>query len=210
MSTRKYPKQSAEEIQSIISSIPKGAKGIFAVETITTVSTAPKDGITKKNRRTKEPTPARLQKITKIFQGTATFGLDYEEMVNASREREGVTPDFKSQGTYCKPVSDNLLIWEYCGDNPEKFGQLYYRMYIDYMATGGVCTFLDANGEEISPEEYKQIKADYLADSEGEGSNQGLVKVVKPRNVKAENVVFLKRGEVWLDERERVAALKKS
>lgn len=191
-------RQSNEEIYSIIASIPVSAKGVFAVETETVKTTESGGGITKKNRRTKEPTPARLQKITTRFTGTATFGLDYAEMVNSQLEREGKTADFESQGTYCKPVSENLLIWEYAGNNKEKIGQLYFRMYIDYMSTGGTCQFFDANGKEISLKEYSQIKEDYLA-KDYESQSQGTDKEIMPRNVKAENVVYLKRVEVWLE-----------
>jgi hypothetical protein len=189
-------KMPSEEVLSIISSIPPAAKGIFAIKTVTEKNIA--DGtVLKKSRVSKEPTPARFHKITTVFDGTATMGTDYEEMVNATLAREGKEADFQALGTYCKPVSENLLIFEYSGKDESKRGQLYFRMYIDYMATGGVLQYFDANGEEISPEEYKRIAEEYLP-TKSKSERQGTDKEIKPRNVSAENVYFLKRGEVWL------------
>ena len=185
--------QSNEEIYSIISSIPKGAKGIWAVAT-STIKKALKN-----SQAIGAPTPAHLAEIRIEFEGTATLGTDYQEMVNATLTREGKEADFESKGTYAKPVSDNLLIWEYSGKNEALFGKLYFRMYIDYMSTGGVNRYFDGNGREMSQKEYEAWLAEYTTPKKNEGANQGTDKIIKPRNYEASNVLMLKRIEVFLD-----------
>lgn len=189
-------KQSLEEIYSIISSIPKGARGVFGVATET------KKKALKKSKLTKAATPEHLAEVKVVFEGTSTLGIDYQDAVNATLDREGKPADFVSQGTYCRPVSENLLIWEYSGKNPELQGKLYFRMYIDYMATGGNFRYFDAKGNEMSQAQYEAWKAEYFTEKKDEGANQGTEKVVKPRNYSADAVLYLKRSEVWLDRRE--------
>lgn len=178
--------QSNEEIYSIIASIPKGAKGIWAVATRTFKEALKRSGA-----------PEHLQEIRVEFEGTATLGTDYQEMVNSTLTREGKEANFKSKGTYCKPVSENLLIWE--GITENTLGKLYFRMYIDYMSTGGVYRYFDKNNKELSQKEYSDWLAKYTTPKKDEGKNQGTDKVVKPRNYEACNVLMLKRIEVFLD-----------
>lgn len=175
-----------DEKVSIIASIPT-VKGIFGFEAVTEKIAL------KKSRVTKIPTPPHLAVIRVHTVATVWMGGDYQTMVNKVREKEGEVADFESQPTYCKPVSENRLVWEH-----QKTGQLYFRVYLGYGATMN-CEFhaYDCNDRELTPEEYKRVSAEYLP-LKYESNTQGTEQEILVRNYKIENVLRLKRGEEWL------------
>lgn len=127
------------------------------------------------------------------------MGGDYQEMVNKVRAKEGLAPDFEARPSYARPVSENKLLFE----NPRS-GQIYFRVYFGYGATHNKSVkHYDAYGDEISPEEMKVVKAEYLK-KESESSRQGTEQEVVVRNYKVENVTKFKRYETWLDAEKEV------
>lgn len=176
-----------QEKLSIINSIPR-VNGIFGFSALTEKKSL------KKSRITKEPTPKRLEKIFVEFTGTVWMGGDYQTMVNKIREKENIEPDFESKGTYCKPVSENLLLWEH-----NKTKQLYFRVYLGYGSTFTTSVkFYDAFGDKMTMEEYSEIKKHYLP-LDYENKSQGTEQEILVKNYKVENVTKLKRFETWID-----------
>ena len=181
-----------EEKLSVINSIPP-TKGIFGF-TAETLKTTDNGGVLKKSRKTGEPTPTRLSRITTLFSGTVFMGTDYQEMVNKQRAKEGVRPDFEASPTYCKPVSENRLLYQH-----NTTGQLYFRVYLGYGATmTSEIEYRDFYGKVIPHAEYKKIKEEYLK-KDSDNAKQGLVDTIEVRNYKVENIIKLKRHETWID-----------
>jgi len=175
-----------EEKLSVIDSIPP-IKGVFGFEALT------EEKALKKSRINKQPTPPRLQVIHKLFRGTVWMGGDYQEMVNARREKEEKENSFQSKPTYCFPVGENKLLWKH-----KETEQLYFRLYLGYGSTmTSEIKFFDADWKEIPLDEYREIKAQYLK-LDSENLSQELTEEIKVRNYKIENVSRLKRGEEWL------------
>ena len=191
--------------QMIVDNLRSMKKGNFRFVAKTTVDAL------KKSRVTKEPTPAHLQTITKLIFKTMTFGADYETEVNKQREIEGKDVDFQSQGTYCLPLPSldkgiitkcKNFIFDLLGfEIPESLSKVIYKhkekdqLYVRVYPT--LCTSVeevliiyDADGKEISKEEYKKLQEEYLP-LKGKSKSQGTDKEIVVLNYKLENVLFI-------------------
>jgi len=132
----------------------------------------------KKSRVTKVPTPSKYEKITKIKLATVSLGNDYEKEVNARLIKEGKDDNFKSQGTYCVPLTrlegglkalaERLLntIGLSMGDKLSKViykhkekDQLYVRVYPTERLLN---TFGLSMGDKLSKVIYKHKEKDQL------------------------------------------------
>jgi hypothetical protein len=147
----------------------------------------------KKSRVTKVPTPSKYEKITKIKLATVSLGNDYEKEVNARLIKEGKDDNFKSQGTYCVPLTrlegelkalaERLLntFGLSMGDKLSKViykhkekDQLYVRVYPNLAkAYESNSVYFDSEGNQLSKDEYEKIKEEYLSLDKkiGKGAN---------------------------------------
>jgi hypothetical protein len=195
--------------QAIIENLRKMGKGNFRFVAQTTVDAL------KKSRITKQPTPSRLVTITKLIFKTMTFGADYETEVNRQRELEGKSADFQSQGTYCVPLTaikddglitkcKNFILDLFGFEIPETLSkviykhkekdQLYVRVYPSLCTSvEEVLIIYDAEGNEISKEEWKKLQEEYFP-LKGDNKSQGLEKQIIVLNYKLENVLFIDDG----------------
>ena len=164
----------------------------------------------KKSRVTKAPTPSRYEKITKVTMATVSLGNDYEKAVNKRLEDEGKATDFKAGSTYCVPLKaidgmfktfvDNLLkkigltftdkLSKIIYRHKEK-DQYYVRVYPNLAKEYKVNNvYFDADGVELSQDEFKAIEAEYLP-LHGDSKQGGLENKIIVNNYKLENILYL-------------------
>ena len=170
----------------------------------------------KKSRVTKEPTPERFQKVSKLLVATVRLGSDYEKEVNKKLESEGKETDFKAKGTYTVPLEtlDEGLKKSIKG-LLEKLGikltpktskiiykhaekeQLYVRVYPTLAKNfESNSKYFDAFGAEISHEEWKKIEQEYFT-LPSANKSQGLSKenTIIVNNYKLEGILYLGSGD---------------
>lgn len=165
------------------------SKGAFGFVAVTTQEAL------KKSRTTKEPTPARYVTMTTYRACTVSLGNDYEAVVNARLIKEDLEPDFQAQATYCMPVAPNRLVYKHKNNDT-----YYLRVYPNLCHSfKSVIRYFDAEGTELGAERWKEIQAEYFK-LPSKNESQGLDNPVLVNNYKLENVKFLKRGEIILDE----------
>jgi len=165
-------------------------KGLAQVITVTPVKS------NKKSRVTGNATPSIVAKAKTYAYETVSLGNDYESVVNRRRGQEEKEKNFESQGTYCHPISENKMLWQH-----NKSEQLYVRMYSNL---GGnfhgkkMIVSEDENGNTVRMDvkEFYETYAEYLP-PKSKNKSQGLseAKEVRVKNVKLENVQYLKRGD---------------
>jgi len=168
----------------------------------------------KKSRITKQQTPKRFEKISKITLATVSMDNDYEKEVNNRLLKEGKEDSFKSQGTYCIPLSrietgfkafvEGIL--SKLGINiSDKFSkvlfkhkekdQLYVRVYPNlakvYQSNS---VYFDADGKQLTKEEFKEIEKEYLP-LRSEAAQGGLEDKIIVNNYKLENIIYLGNAE---------------
>jgi len=164
-------------------------KGIFSFVAVT------KKEALKKSRLTKAPTPENLAEITVVRACTVSLGHDYQDMVNKRLEKEGKDADFASSGSYCSPYTRNRLVFKH-----HEKDTYYLRVYPNIARSfKTIVRYYDAFGAEIPLEEFKDLEKEYFA-IKGKNDNQGLDDIVIVNNYKLENVKFLKRGDILVDD----------
>lgn len=167
-------------------------KGIFSFVAVTT-----KESL-KKSRVTKEPTPAHLSTVTIVRACTVSLGHDYESLVNSRLSKEGKEGDFVANSSYCFPYTRNRLVFKH-----HEKDTFYLRVYPNIAHSfKSIVRYYDANGLEITSEDFKELEKEYFA-IKGKNDNQGLDDVVLVNNYKLENVKYLKRGEIFINELDR-------
>jgi hypothetical protein len=165
-------------------------KGIFSFVAVTT-----KDAL-KKSRYTKEPTPENLETITVVRACTVSLGHDYETLVNSRLVKEGKDAEFAAGGSYCFPYTSNRLVFKH-----HEKDAFYLRVYPNIARSfKSIVRYYDANGTEIPAEEFKCLEKEYFAIKGKGDSSQGLDDAVLVNNYKLENVKYLKRGDIIIDE----------
>ena len=175
------------EILSTLAEVTE--KGIFSFVAVT------KKEALKKSRITREPTPEHLSSITVVRACTVSLGHDYEALVNNRLAKEGKEGDFSSSGSYCSPYTRNRLVFKH-----HEKDTFYLRVYPNIARSfKTIVRYYDANGWEIPVEEFKELEAEYFA-IKGKNENQGLDDTVLVNNYKLENVKYLKRGDILVDE----------
>jgi len=141
---------------------------------------------------------------------TVSLGNNYEEEVNKRLLVEGKEDDFKAQGTYCFPLTrietglkalaEKLLnkigltfldkLSKIIFKHNEK-EQLYVRVYPnlakEYKANS---VYFDADGTELTKEEFKEIEAEYLP-LRSSATQGGLEDKIIVNNYKIENILYL-------------------
>lgn len=168
--------------------------GVESVGAFAFVAVTVKDGL-KKSRTTKAPTPARFAHITTVKACTVSLGNDYQTAVNNRLVKEGKEADFEAQGTYCAPVSENKLVYKH--NTRDSF---YLRVYPNLCKSFKTVTRrFDAFGVAISDAEWPAIQAEYFA-LPSKNENQGLDNPILVNNYGLENVKYLKRGEILIDD----------
>ena len=203
--------------QTIVESLQKiRGVGDFQIVAQTVKSGLTEKGNPKKGRTNKIPCPAQFHEVTKVICATVSLGNNYEEEVNARLLKEQKDADFKAQGTYCYPLtkietglraiadkilnkmgltfSDKLSQVIFKKNDSE---QLYLRVYPN-LAKSSFDThsvhYFDANGVEMTKEEFKAVEAEYFPISAG-ASQGGLEDKIIVNNYKLENILYLADGD---------------
>lgn len=162
--------------------------GIFAFVAVTT-----QDAL-KKSRVSKLPTPINLQTITKYTACTVSLGNDYENAVNHRLAVEDKQGDFSAGTTYCYPIADNKLVYKHAAKD-----QYYLRVYRNLCKSfKTIVKYFDADGNEITAQ-WADIQKEYFS-MPSKNVGQGLDNAIIVNNYKLENVKYLKRGDILLDE----------
>jgi hypothetical protein len=164
-------------------------KGAFSFVAVT------KKEALKKSRYTKEPTPDNLMTITVVRVCTVNLGHDYESLVNNRLTKEGKDADFAAGSSYCFPYTRNKLVFKH-----HEKDTFYLRVYPNITRSfKSIVRYYDSNGLEILGEQFKELEKEYFAIKGGTVS-QGLDDSVLVNNYKLENVKYLKRGDVIINE----------
>ena len=109
----------------------------------------------KSSRITSEPfyDVFKTDTVWKVDSRTVLLNAKYENVVNSRRAKEGVSADFKSQGTYGE-MDGKCLIRK---DDGAVNVRTYYMKNADDKAI-----WLRADGTELSPELVARLKAEFL------------------------------------------------
>lgn len=118
--------------------------------------------------------------VWKITSSNYRIGCDYEKVVNAHRDREGLEKDFKSQGTYGEMETRTLL--------RKEDGTFQMRVFVDKDDVPSVRWVRD-DGTELSPALVSRLKAEFLPPRKDDAKKQGVEDVVKPRNFACESIL---------------------
>lgn len=129
----------------------------------------------KKSRVTKEPTP----QVKLWSEKSMTVSLTKRDYEDFKLHNERV-----SEGTYCHPISDNLLVWQH-NKNPQKYLRFYKGKNTKFFKTKATY-YLD--NTEISKREFVGIMKEY-----GEKKSSGKDDVF---NLSLENLLELRHGKV--------------
>ena len=152
-----------------------------------------------KSRVTGVATPQEWDKIIKVIKTVVGAGIEYKKAINVRKEKEGSTPNFTPKETYCVPISENLLVYKH-----KENEQMYLRVYPNLCGTyKSNVWYFKTNGTQITLEQYKEWLAEYGKDftkTVKKNESQGLDKPLEVKNYKLENILWLKRGEILIDE----------
>jgi hypothetical protein len=147
-----------------------------------------------KSRLTKLPTPMNYQRIWTLRKMLVVTGRKYMSLVNDGRLMEGKDATFVPQSTYCEPVGTNGLVYKH-----KEKDQYYLRVYPNLCKQfNQIVVYYDANGGQLTDEQYKTIQKEYLA-LVAPVKSQGLNELVVANNYKIENVYLIKRGNEGFD-----------
>jgi hypothetical protein len=153
------------------------------------------------------PVPKELEGLTRYYQIVASVGHSYSTGVKNQIKKAGGDPtlwvDEECKYSERDPESTNGIIRRHKTRHEEK----YLRYFPELMGdTHGKGFYLNAQGDDVTSLITPQIEAEFFADYKKEPSLKqsevmasqeiGLEKEVKPRNLKAENLLYFKRGEV--------------
>jgi hypothetical protein len=114
--------------------------------------------VNKKSRKTKIETPTRLRTIYKLVWLTVSIGNDYETMVNNALIKAGQEPDFEAGSSYDQRVNGSRILYEH----KTKEKTYYLRVYGVSNSFQSIVQHYDSDFKEISTDEFKQIKEEYL------------------------------------------------
>jgi hypothetical protein len=156
----------------------------------------------KKSRLTKDVTPPSLVKTKKYaLRDNQLIGMDYEELVKKMRFKEAsliekvkkffLGDEFKAQGTYTEPITDNGAVLRHKGK-----GTVYARTYARHDAPV-LSEYYDGNDHIISSK-WKELEAEYFP-MKGDNKSQGLERPIRVNNTELKNMKYvenLETGEI--------------
>jgi len=152
------------------------------------------------------PVPSKLEGLTRYYQIVASIGHSYSDAVKNQIEKAGgdstLWVDEECKYSERDPESSNGIVRRHKVNHDQK----YLRYFPELMGeTHGKSFYLNAQGDDVTGEITPEIEAEFFKDWKNEPSLKqslvmaeqeiGLKKEVKPRNLKADNLLYLKRGE---------------
>ena len=156
-------------------------KGVARLGAITEKSQDNKR-VLKKGRKSKEPVPEHLRTIYTFQWFNVAIGHNYSKLVNNLLKKAGQEPNFESGSSYDEPYLDSKVVFKH-----KTKDVFYFRVYPEACKQfNPVYKYFDANFNEISEAEYREIKEEYLVKS-----SKSLVEV---RNYKMESVYVVIYG----------------
>ena len=163
--------------------------GIFSIGTKTV-----KESL-KKSRLTKEVTPDNLKVVYKLMFATVSLGNNYSDSVNNRLAKEGKAQTFSAQDTYTVPYKGSNIVLEH-----KTKSQKYLRVYPNLcMSFHTRKEYFDAEGKNISYQDWKEIEKEYFS-LPSKNKSQNLDDEIIVNNYKLENVIWLKRGSIKIEE----------
>lgn len=153
--------------------------------------------VTKKSRSDKSPAPEWMDGLTRVAMFTANVGHDYQTAVRNQVEKSGMDPqNFQAEASNVSendPDSTNGIIRQGLKDPNQK----YVRVYVD-MGPNKVYEerYYNAAGEDVTDKIDEQVRADFFPKKYGSEKQMlaGAAKEVKPREYKAENILYFQMG----------------
>lgn len=153
------------------------------------------------------PVPKELEGLTRYYQISASVGHSYSTGVKNQIKKAGgdasLWVDEECRYSERDPESTNGIVRRHKTNHDQK----YLRYFPELMGqTFGKGFYINAQGDDVTDFITPEIEAEFFKDWKKEPSLKqsqvmadqeiGLEKEVKPRNLKAENLLYLKRGDV--------------
>ena len=157
------------------------------------------DRMTKKSRSDKTPPPEwslGLHSVTRSVMASKPAEGNYTTAVQNQQAKAGFAKDFVAQASkISQPIEGfpNGLLREGL-KNPD---QLYVRFYIDVFPTKMEQYYFNEKGENVTHLVTTEFKDNFFPKKYGSVTQAmaGVAKEIKPREYKAENIIYLQRGE---------------
>jgi len=121
----------------------------------------------------------------------------YGNAINNHLDKTGMTPDFKAEESkVSRPITDfpNEVLRE--GQKDQE--KLYVRIYVDVMPSKVEAYYVNGKGEDVTHKVTKEFKENFFPKKYGsqKQAEHGVSKELKPREYKAENILYFQRGEI--------------
>ncbi len=166
-----------------VDSIPPKERGNFW-----TISTRTEPKLTKKHRGTKEPCP--YEKVFKVATVQLQIDVDYENCVNAAREREGKEGNFKAkERTWGIHIGGSLI-----EHTPKGSTKKVYYLELPSRKCLSVA-YEDIEGNPIEGEQLESLKVGFF-DSPKKSSRQGLENEIVWRTYKLDSILTLMANHI--------------
>jgi hypothetical protein len=154
--------------------------------------------MTKKSRSTKLPPPSWSEGLICVTRSTVNINHDYERSVNNQIKKNGFPQVFTADPSTVSvtiPGFPNDILRQGAND-PSRY---YVRVFIEMGAKTTVeAIYLNGKGQDVTSMVTEQFKDDYFPKKYGSVKQMlhGAAKETKPREYKAENIVYLQKGDL--------------
>jgi hypothetical protein len=154
--------------------------------------------LTKKSRADKSPRPDWMVGLYRVSMFTANVMHDYNQAVKNQVEKSGSDPNnFQAEASKISepdPDSPNGIVRQSLRDPNQK----YVRVFVGMGPEGSYSEcYINGNGEDVTKKITDEIKANFFPVKSGSEKQMlaGSEKEVKPREYKAENVIYFQKGD---------------
>ena len=155
--------------------------------------------LTKKARSDKSPLPTWAEGLICLTRSVVNVNHDYNAGVKNQIIKNGFDPkNFEAEeSTVSRPIDGwpNQVLRE-GAKNPD---QLYVRVFIEMgVKTTLEAYYLNGKGQDVTALVTEQFQDDFFPKKYGSEKQMlaGAAKEIKPREYKAENIIYLKKGDV--------------
>jgi len=192
---RKFPTQFKVLVSNLLKITPKdhGLVSLIAQSDLHT-------RMTKKSRADKSPPPEWSKGLISLTRSTVHIkpkAGSYGSAINNHLAKNEMNPNFVAEESkISRPIEDfpNEVLREGVKDADK----LYVRIYIDVMPSKVEMYYLNDKNEDVTHLVTKDFKDNFLPKKSGsqKQAEHGVSKELKPREYKAQNIIYFQRGEV--------------
>jgi len=155
--------------------------------------------LTKKSRADKSPTPDFLEGLVRIAKSVVNLNHDYNKAVRNQIEKAGCDPsDWQpepSKFSEPDPSCPNGIVRQHKDDSSKK----YIRVFVGMNSSKAYEeVYINGKGENVTDLITQDIKDNFFPKKSGSQKQamSGSGKEIKPREYKAENILYVKKGDV--------------